>query len=64
MNDRMIAKSISWICLVLVGLPSVLSYLGWMDLNAVQWLALVGSVGWFIATPLWMGREAKSQNTT
>lgn len=52
-----LAKLASLITLCLVILPSLLYFAGAIDLNAVKWTALVGTIGWFIATPLWMSRK-------
>jgi hypothetical protein len=50
-------KIASLISLLLVVVPCLLFFLGMVDLNVVKWTALVGTIGWFIATPMWMSRE-------
>jgi hypothetical protein len=60
MKNTKLLKVISWVCLVLVGIPSLFSFLGWMDLYTVQLLAFIGTIGWFVATPLWMGVRTES----
>ena len=52
-----IAKIASLITLSLVIVPCFLYFNGTISLNAVKWTALAGTVGWFVATPLWMRRE-------
>ena len=52
-----IAKIASLITLGLVTIPCLLYFAGLLALDAVKWAALVGTVGWFVATPLWMGQE-------
>jgi hypothetical protein len=52
-----IAKLASLITLSLVIVPSLLYFVGAIGLDAVKWTALGGTIGWFIATPLWMSRE-------
>ena len=52
-----IAKLASFTALGLVTIPCWLYFAGGMGLEGVKWLALVGTIGWFIATPLWMSRE-------
>jgi len=52
-----IFKIISLIALGLVIIPSLLHFGGTIGLDAVKWAALVGTIGWFIATPIWMGRK-------
>jgi len=51
-----IAKIVSLISLCLVVLPCFLYFAGALSLDAVKWMALAGTIGWFIATPLWMSR--------
>ncbi len=52
-----IAKIASLITLGLVTIPCLLFFADLMSLDAVKWAALVGTIGWFAATPLWMGQE-------
>ena len=52
-----IAKIASLITLGFVVVPCLLYFAGVIGLDGVKWTALVGTIGWFIATPLWMGRE-------
>jgi hypothetical protein len=47
----------SWITLAATIVPSVVYFCGWIDLHDMQWLMFLATVGWFVATPLWMGRE-------
>lgn len=51
------AKIASLITLSLVIVPCLLYFGGLIDLDTVKWTALAGTIGWFIATPLWMSRE-------
>ncbi len=51
-----IAKLISFAALALTIVPSGLYFTGVAEHASVKWIALVGTVAWFIATPLWMGR--------
>ncbi len=52
-----IAKVVSLISLIVTVLPSGLYFVGMIDLGMVKTLTLVGTIGWFISTPLWMGRK-------
>jgi hypothetical protein len=52
-----IAKIVSLITLSLVIAPCLLYFAGAIGLDAVKWTALAGTIGWFIATPLWMSRK-------
>ena len=49
------AKIISLIALSLVIIPCLLFFSGAIGLAAVKWTALVGTIGWFVTTPMWMG---------
>ena len=52
-----IAKVVSLIALGLVIVPCVMHFMGMIGLDAVKLAALVGTIGWFAATPMWMSRE-------
>ena len=52
-----IAKIVSGVALLVTIVPSVLLFTGAMEHGAVKAIALIGTVVWFIATPIWMGRE-------
>jgi hypothetical protein len=58
MKNFTVFKIASWVCLALVGLPSILSFSGWIDLKNVSQLALIGTIGWFSVTPFWMGKKS------
>lgn len=51
------AKLVSLVALAATIVPSVLYFTGTIEHDAVKWITLVGTVLWFVATPLWMGRE-------
>lgn len=50
------AKLVSLLTLACVIVPCLLFFAGLVGLDTVKWLSLLGTWGWFIATPLWMGR--------
>jgi hypothetical protein len=50
-------KIASLVSLLLVVVPCLLFIAGSVNLSVVKWTALVGTIGWFIATPLWMSRD-------
>lgn len=50
-------KVVSLVALAATLVPSVLAFLGAIDLDAVKTWALAGTLLWFAATPLWMGHE-------
>ncbi len=52
-----IAKTVSLVALAATIVPSVLYFTGVTGHEAVKWIALFGTIAWFVATPLWMGRE-------
>jgi hypothetical protein len=53
-----IPKLVSLIALVVTVSPSVLFFMGILGAEPMKWIALVGTIAWFIATPMWMGRKA------
>jgi uncharacterized membrane protein YdbT with pleckstrin-like domain len=56
MNQKTL-KIVSWTALAATIVPSILSFLGLLNLNMVSGIALIGTIVWFVATPLWMDRE-------
>lgn len=55
---RPVAQAISALSLA-VTLGGPLAYLtGTLDLDRMKLLLLLATIAWFVATPLWMGREA------
>ena len=57
---RIALQIISWIALAGTILPSILFLADRMSLDASKSWLLGATVAWFIATPLWMGREKQS----
>ena len=53
-----IAKTVSLIALAVTILPSAFYFLGLVDIDPMKWISLAGTIAWFVATPMWMGREA------
>jgi hypothetical protein len=53
-----LAKLASWIGLAATAAPCLLFYFNAIDLNAMKTITLIGTLVWFIATPIWMGRES------
>ena len=51
------ARLVSLLALAATIVPSVLYFMGAIGHDAVKWTTLVGTTVWFVATPLWMGRE-------
>ena len=57
---------VSVVALAVTIMPSVLYFAGTINHDAVRWIALGGTIGWFVATPLWMGLprdDSASENT-
>ncbi len=50
-------KLVSLVALAAILVSSSLYFTGVMEHNAAKWLALLATIVWFAATPLWMGRE-------
>ena len=53
---RAIAQTASLIALAATLGPALLYFAGLLTHGAVEWATLFGTLLWFIATPLWMGR--------
>ena len=52
------AQIISWVCLVVLTMPSVLFLTGKLpSLEQVKLLMLIATIIWFVSTPLWMWKE-------
>ena len=54
----MASKIISLLALAATIAPCLLYFGGTIEHGAVKVAALIGTVVWFIATPMWMGRDA------
>jgi hypothetical protein len=46
---------VSWLSLAAVVVPGGAFLLGAVELGDVKQIMLIGTVVWFIATPMWMG---------
>lgn len=51
------AKLMSLITLCMIIIPCLLFFAGTIDLPMVKTIALVGTIGWFLSTPVWMSRK-------
>ena len=59
---KQITQIISWVCLVVLILPSVLFLTGALaSLDQVKLVMLIATVVWFLSTPLWMWKENGGQ---
>lgn len=54
---RRIVQVLSWISLAATILPSIFFLAGDVSLEQSKWMLLLATIGWFVVTPLWMGRE-------
>lgn len=52
-----IPKLVSLVALATTILPCLLYFVGVIGHDTVKSLALMGTIVWFIATPMWMSRE-------
>ncbi len=55
--NSLLFQAISFVALAATIIPCVLYFAEILELNTVKSLALLGTIGWFIATPVWMGRS-------
>ncbi len=56
-------RLISVVALAATIVPGILFIVGAMSHSAVTSTALIGTILWFIATPMWMGREPPVDTT-
>lgn len=54
---KRLAQLVSVISLVLVVVPCWLFLIGHMQPDSLKQTALIGTILWFTATPLWMSRK-------
>ena len=59
---KYIAQIVSWLCLVVLVMPSVLFLAGKLpSLDQVKQIMLMATIIWFISTPIWMWKEKGEQ---
>ena len=52
---KIMAQIISWVCLIVLMVPSILFLAGKMtSLDQVKWVMFLTTILWFIVAPLWM----------
>jgi len=54
---RRVFQTISWISLAVTVLAPLLFYTDTLALEQSKTILLIATLGWFVHTPLWMGRE-------
>lgn len=54
---RLVLQTISWVALLATIVPSLLFFVDKMGLTQMKLTMLLATVVWFVATPLWMGRD-------
>lgn len=59
----MLPKILSLVALAITIVPCLLFFFGLLDQETMKWIALAGTIFWFIVTPLWMGREVPGEAT-
>lgn len=52
-----IPKLVSVLALVTIVIACLLFFASALDQNAMNWIILAATTAWFIATPIWMGRN-------
>ena len=57
-----LTQIVSWLCLVVLVLPSVLFLTGKIpSLDQVKVIMLIATIIWFVSTPMWMWKENGEQ---
>jgi hypothetical protein len=59
----MALRTVSFAALAATFVPSLLYLNGTLTLDLVMWAALVGTIVWFVVTPLWMDRKGEVDDT-
>jgi hypothetical protein len=59
--SRRIVQVLSWLALAYTIAPPILFLAGKLTLEQSKLHMLLATVAWFIATPLWMGREPATE---
>jgi hypothetical protein len=55
---KKLTQIVSWLCLVVLVMPSVLFLVDKLpSLDQVKLIMLIATIVWFIVTPLWMWRS-------
>ncbi len=55
---KQITQLVSWLCLIVLVVPSVLFLTGKLpSLDQVKLVMLITTVVWFVSAPLWMWKE-------
>lgn len=57
----MATKIVSLLALAATIVPSLIYFGGMMSHDAVKLTALIGTIVWFITTPMWMGRTLPAE---
>ena len=58
-----ISKIVSFVALAATIVPCFLYFANVIGHDAVKWIALAGTIVWFIATPMWMSRDLPKDAT-
>ena len=58
-----IAKLVSLISLLAIIVACLLFFTGTIKHDLMNWIAMIATITWFIATPTWMGRELRVDAT-
>ncbi len=57
---RHILQTISALALLGTILPSILYFLGRIELESCKYAMMIATIIWFAVTPFWMGRNQKA----
>jgi hypothetical protein len=58
---RRVFQVLSWAALALTIVPAFMFFHGTIDITQMKLWMLVATVAWFVATPLWMGRDKEAR---
>ncbi len=60
MKLKLLLKIISFLGLFLTVIPSFFVFINKIDINTDKILMLIGTAVWFIISPFWINKEAKT----
>lgn len=58
---KILMKIGSFFSLVLTIVPSILFFVGDLELSQMKWYLVTGMVLWFVTAPFWINKPSKSE---
>jgi hypothetical protein len=58
---KILMKILSFLSLALTIVPSILFFVGDLELSQMKWYMGIGMVLWFVTAPFWINKPSKSE---